>query len=39
MSREALAHLNTQTLAGYTSKRGQAWHYRVENLGAELPTA
>jgi hypothetical protein len=39
MSRETLTHLNTQTLIGYTSKRGQAWHYRVENLGAELPTA
>src|SRR5215207_2675723 len=35
MSRETLTHLNTQTLIGYTSKRGQAWHYRAENQGAE----
>ena len=27
MSRETLTNLNTQTLIGYTSKRGQAWHY------------
>ena len=36
MSRETLTHLNTQTLIGYTSKRGQAWHYRAEDQGAEL---
>src|SRR5205823_3266147 len=35
MSRETLAHLNTQTLIGYTSKRGQAWHYRAEHQGSE----
>ena len=35
MSRETLAHLNTQTLIGYTSKRGQAWHYRADQQGAE----
>ena len=35
MSRETLTHLNTQTLIGYTSKRGQAWHYRAEHQGAE----
>ena len=35
MSRETLTHLNTQTLIGYTSKRGQAWHYRVEHQGSE----
>jgi phage/plasmid-like protein (TIGR03299 family) len=35
MSRETLAHLNTQTLIGYTSKRGQAWHYRAEDQGSE----
>jgi phage/plasmid-like protein (TIGR03299 family) len=35
MSLETLAHLNTQTLIGYTSKRGQAWHYRAEYQGSE----
>ena len=35
MSRETLTHLNTQTLIGYTSKRGQAWHYRANEQGAE----
>lgn len=35
MSRETLTHLNTQTLIGYTSKRGRAWHYRVENQETE----
>ena len=35
MSRETLAHLNTQTLIGYTSKRGRAWHYRADAQGAE----
>jgi len=35
MSRETLADLNTQTLIGYTAKRGTAWHYRAEHQGAE----
>lgn len=35
MTRETLTHLNTQTLIGYTSKRGQAWHYRASEQGAE----
>ena len=35
MSRETLTHLNTQTLIGYTSKRGQAWHYRADHQGSE----
>ena len=35
MSTETLAHLNTQTLIGYTSKRGNAWHYRKDEQGAE----
>ncbi len=35
MSRETLAHLNTQTLIGYTTKRGTAWHYRAEHQGDE----
>ncbi len=35
MSRETLTHLNTQTLIGYTEKRGNAWHYRAEAQGAE----
>ena len=35
MSRETLTHLNTQTLIGYTSKRGQAWHYRADHQGVE----
>ena len=30
MSREALEHLNTQTLIGFTEKRGMAWHYRAD---------
>ena len=30
MSRETLTHLNTQTLIGFTSKRGNAWHYRAD---------
>ena len=34
MSRETLAQLNTQTLIGYTSKRGQAWHYCADHQGA-----
>ncbi|WP_263729983.1 DUF932 domain-containing protein [Cellulomonas sp. SG140] len=35
MSRETLEHLNTNTLIGYTDKRGNAWHYRAEKQGAE----
>lgn len=35
MSRETLAHLNTQTLIGYTDKRGTAWHYRANFQGDE----
>lgn len=35
MTRETLTHLNTQTLIGYTSKRGQAWHYRASEQGSE----
>jgi phage/plasmid-like protein (TIGR03299 family) len=35
MSRETLTHLNTQTLIGYTDKRGNAWHYREALQGAE----
>lgn len=35
MSRETLANLNTQTLIGFTSKRGNAWHYRADLQGNE----
>lgn len=35
MSRETLKHLNTNTLIGYTDKRGHAWHYRAEEQGTE----
>lgn len=35
MSKESLATLNTQTLIGYTDKRGTAWHYRAEEQGDE----
>lgn len=35
MSRETLQHLNTQTLIGYTGKRGNAWHYRADLQGQE----
>lgn len=35
MTNETLTHLNTQTLIGYTEKRGSAWHYRAEEQGAE----
>jgi phage/plasmid-like protein (TIGR03299 family) len=35
MSRETIQHLNTNTLIGYTDKRGNAWHYRAEDQGAE----
>lgn len=46
MSRETLSHLNSQTLIGYTERRGHAWHYRADLQGAEpnhypraIPTA
>lgn len=35
MSRETLKHLNTNTLIGFTEKRGTAWHYRAAEQGAE----
>lgn len=35
MSRETIADLNTNTLIGYTSKRGTAWHYRADEQGSE----
>lgn len=35
MSRETIAWLNTQTLIGFASNRGNAWHYRASDQGAE----
>lgn len=35
MSKETAEWLNTRTLIGYTSKRGNAWHYREDEQGAE----
>lgn len=35
MSRESSTWLNTMTLIGFTSKRGNAWHYRQEDQGNE----
>lgn len=35
MSRETLQALNTNTLIGFTDKRGEAWHYRAEKQGRE----
>lgn len=35
MSAETLQHLNTNTLIGYTAKRGTAWHYRADEQGTE----
>lgn len=35
MSRETAEWLNTQTLIGYTEKRGTAWHYRKQMQGTE----
>jgi phage/plasmid-like protein (TIGR03299 family) len=35
MSQETITTLNTNTLIGYTDKRGTAWHYRAEEQGAE----
>lgn len=35
MSEETITTLNTQTLIGFTEKRGSAWHYRAEEQGDE----
>lgn len=35
MSRETMQWLNTNTLVGFTEKRGKAWHYRAADQGAE----
>ena len=35
MSRETMKWLNSNTLIGYTSKRGSAWHYRADLQSAE----
>lgn len=35
MSKETAKWLNTQTLIGFTEKRGNAWHYRAEAQGDE----
>lgn len=35
MSRETFEWLNTQTLIGFTGKRGNAWHYRSDMQGDE----
>lgn len=35
MSKETIKWLNTQTLIGFTSKRGTAWHYRADDQGDE----
>lgn len=35
MSRETIAWLNTNTLIGNTSQRGNAWHYRASDQGGE----
>jgi phage/plasmid-like protein (TIGR03299 family) len=35
MSQETAQWLNTMTLIGYTAKRGNAWHYRAADQGAE----
>lgn len=35
MSRETSEWLNTMILIGYTDKRGNAWHYRLEDQGDE----
>jgi phage/plasmid-like protein (TIGR03299 family) len=35
MSAETRQWLNTQTLIGFTDKRGHAWHYRADEQGAE----
>ena len=33
MSRESITWLNTNTLIGFTSRRGTAWHWRAEEHG------
>jgi hypothetical protein len=33
MSRESITWLNTNTLIGFTEKRGHAWHWRAEEQG------
>lgn len=35
MSKETMTWLNTNTLIGFTDKRGHAWHYRADVQGAE----
>ncbi|MGW4958219.1 DUF932 domain-containing protein [Nonomuraea sp. NPDC004186] len=35
MSRESLTWLNQNTLIGFTTKRGSAWHYRASHQGDE----
>jgi phage/plasmid-like protein (TIGR03299 family) len=35
MSRETLEWLNNNTLIGFTEKRGNAWHHRASDQGAE----
>jgi phage/plasmid-like protein (TIGR03299 family) len=35
MSKETTAWLNTNTLIGFTDKRGKAWHYRASDQGAQ----
>jgi phage/plasmid-like protein (TIGR03299 family) len=35
VSRETSQWLNTMTLIGFTNRRGNAWHYRVEHQGSE----
>ena len=36
MSKESLTWLNTNTLIGFTDKRGNAWHWRAEEQGRRL---
>jgi phage/plasmid-like protein (TIGR03299 family) len=35
MSKETMNWLNTNTLIGFTTKRGNAWHYRAEEQGEQ----
>jgi phage/plasmid-like protein (TIGR03299 family) len=35
MSQETLEWLNANTLIGFTSRRGHAWHYRASDQGSE----
>jgi phage/plasmid-like protein (TIGR03299 family) len=35
MSRETMEWLNANTLIGFTTQRGSAWHYRAEYQGSE----